>query len=98
MTRPAKVVIGLLLGVVLLVTLLFFCSFCLRWERQSIAQRLCSVHEGAILSLPVEIKHRDVVPIGAHALCSVPTYNVKPLNTALRAVFPEKPTSSPPNG
>jgi hypothetical protein len=97
MTRPAKVVIGLLLGVVLLVTAFLFFSFGIRGERQIIAQRLCSVHEGAILSLPVEIKHRDVVPTGDHALCSVPTYNVKPLNTALRAVFPEKPTS-PPNG
>jgi hypothetical protein len=94
MTRPAKVVIGLLLGVVLLVTALLFCSFGIRGERQIIAQRLCSINEGVIVATPLNIKNRDVVPVG-DALCSVPTYKVKALNTALRAVFPEKPTSHP---
>jgi hypothetical protein len=97
MTRPAKVVIGLLLGVVLLVTALLFCSFCLRWERQSIAQRLCSINGGVIVATPLNIHNMDVVPVG-NALCSVPRYREVELNTALRAVFPEKPTPPPTNG
>ena len=95
--RLQKVVATLLIAMAIFVAIMFITDFTIRGERQLIAKRLCSVNEGAILSLPVEIKHRDVVSIG-DALCSVPNYNVKPLNTALKAVFPEKPTPPPLNG
>jgi hypothetical protein len=100
MTR-AKVVIGLLgllLGLLLLVLILVCSSLAIRAEQQVIAERLCSINDGALLTSPVEIKHRSIVPIGSgNNFCTLPIYRVSELNTALRAVFPEKPTS-PPNG